>query len=163
MKENIPKLQKSSSRFHLKDYDKCVQSTLFQQYILNKCINLAQKSCLTHKHGCVLVRNGEIISTGYNYKNDKLNNKNNYSVHAEICAMKKVKKNILSECELYVIRLGSTTNNENKCIYIDDYNNKCHIVNKEIMYDMKYSYPCESCQKVINSCKIKKVYYSINV
>jgi deoxycytidylate deaminase len=117
-----------------------------QQTYIQKCLNLAHKSNLTQKHGCVLVRRKKIISCGYNFKIQntflmkKQNNDYIFSVHAEISTIKKVKNQDLSECELYVVRLGP----KSKC------------------YDMKYSHPCKACHTYIENNRIKKVYYSIN-
>ena len=64
-----------------------------------------------------------------------------YSTHAEISAINKVKnKKQLSECEMYIVRIGP-----------DKLNNM-----------LKYSKPCINCQNYINKYNIKKIYYSTN-
>ena len=57
-----------------------------QTIYFDKCIDIAQHSNLTHKHGCIVVYNNEIISAGHNYKENKLNNM--CSIHAEISALR---------------------------------------------------------------------------
>ena len=65
-------------------------------------------------------------------------------MHAEIVAINNAIKNkhkeILSECELYVVRIGSNS--------MDNL--------------LKYSKPCINCQKYINKFNIKKIFYSTN-
>ena len=48
------------------DISKC--STLKQMEFLKKCMTLAHRSNLTQKHGCVIVLDNVIISSGYNYR-----------------------------------------------------------------------------------------------
>lgn len=124
------------------DHDSCRKQTFEQEKYIEKCLLLANKSDLTQKHGCVLVRNKEIISDGYNFKIANKSRKNHsiFSVHAEVCTLKKVKNQDLSECELYVVRLGPPSDSSS----------------------MKYSYPCKVCLSYIDRFRIRKVYYSIN-
>jgi len=145
-------------------YDKVDQETSYriselQQSYFTKCVNLAYKSNLTQKHGCVLVRNNKIISCGYNFKLKNTmqhtyvsNTENNvYSVHAEISTIKKVKKQDLSRCELYVIRIGPLA-----------YKASAKNEPDTKTFEYKYSCPCDVCAQTIRSYGIKKVYYSIN-
>jgi deoxycytidylate deaminase len=64
-------------------YSKCI----------NTSINIASKSDLMQKHGCVIALNGKIISTGYNnernYSNDGLIDCCS-SCHAEISAIRNI-------------------------------------------------------------------------
>ena len=117
---------------------RCTQS---QAYYMNMCINIAHKSALMHKHGCILVdrKSGDIVSTGYN--TDMRNGTNVSSLHAEVAAIKKMrKKHWHMNIDMYVARLGHNAH-----------------------YDWKYSRPCEHCMKVILSkTSIKNVFYSIN-
>lgn len=108
-----------------------------QQYFLNIAAKVANGSDMNHKHGAILVHKKNIIATGYNHYN------NNLSIHAEVAAISQLKgkdKKILSECELYVVRIGPGR-----------------------FYDqLKYSKPCYNCQKFISKKCIKKIYYSTN-
>ena len=97
--------------------------TTEQQQYIKKCLFLAKKSNLTQKHGCVIVRNKEIISSGYNFKikndfytkNEDVKKNDVYSVHAEISTIKKVKNQDLTKCDMYVVRLGPQNS---KCFHM---------------------------------------------
>ena len=73
-----------------------------EQYIM-EIIKMAEKAfrCNEIPVGCIIVKNGEIISRGYNVKE---NNKTIFG-HAEIIAIKKAEKELgdwrLNDCELY--------------------------------------------------------------
>jgi deoxycytidylate deaminase len=160
------------------DLDTCVSSTNIQKDYFKKCINVAHRSNLTHKHGCVLVKNGEIISVGYNYKlaNDSGTRyqmhangdiKNMYSIHAEVSTIKKVKKKDLRNCEMYVVRIGPGAQT---CGYKNELglNATCPVSiasakNKNIQFVVKYSHPCQHCSDMINQFGIRRVYYSVNL
>lgn len=89
-----------------------------------------------HRHGCVIVRDNKVISTGFNHwkSSDK-------TVHAEMDAISKLKKTEdLRNCELYVVRIGTDLMN-------------C---------PLKYSRPCEACSACIVKRGIRRIYYSIN-
>lgn len=157
---------KNRSNYDSIDFDISKKHDLQQEKFLKKCAYLASKSVLTQKHGCIIVRRNEIISCGYNFKirdnkyiaekegggthtsyvrpvhfNDSCSNTDQYgcrfSVHAEISTIKKVKNMDLSNCEMYVVRIGPYSN-------------------------LKYSHPCKICSEYIEKFKIKKVYYSVN-
>lgn len=121
------------------DFDISKSADGLQQKYIRRCVRLAEKSPLTHKHGCVIVdkRSGEIISQGFNIK---LNNHVHVtSLHAEIAAIKNAKKSILTdvECDMYIVRVGNG--------------------------HLKYSKPCIHCREVITSrTNIRNIYYSVN-
>lgn len=113
-----------------------------QYYFLKRAINLALKStCQTHRHGCVIVKDDEILSEGYNHTQLHLYHK--FSIHAEVDAISKLKHNkkLLSACDLYVVRIGT-----------DSMGNP-----------LKYSKPCPACIKAIHKAGIRRVYYSSNL
>jgi deoxycytidylate deaminase len=117
-------------------------STERQEYFLNVAAKVAHKSVMTHQHGAVIVLDNTIISTGYNYAYDHMCHTN--SIHAEVDALIKVKgvrKNSLTDAEMYVVRIGPNT----------------------MSNQLKYSKPCCSCQKAIAKYGIRKVYYSTSV
>lgn len=117
------------------------QGTERQRRFIEKAKQQANKSSMTHRHGCVLVSGDEIISTGYNQYFTK--NCHRYSLHSEDDAISKVKKKlrgILPTCELYVVRIAP--NSRDKCL--------------------KYSRPCADCACLIKKVGIPKVYYSTN-
>ena len=106
-----------------------------QQEYIDVCSRLAEKSPLTHKHGCIIVRNGKIIAKGFNSQHNIDN-----SIHAEIAALKNTtKKCIGKNAIMYVVRIGTPQH-----------------------YRLKYSKPCEKCSSFIEKFRIKKVFYSTN-
>lgn len=108
-----------------------------QEYFLRIAAQVAMNSLMNHKHGAVIVHKKNIIAMGYNYHYC------NHSIHAEVAAIAQLKgreKNILSECEMYIVRIGT-----------DKYNNA-----------LKYSKPCNSCQNYICKMSIKRIFYSTN-
>lgn len=106
---------------------------------LEKAAKLATKSTMSHKHGCVLVNedDGTIVSQGYNRSTTIMCH--TYSIHAEVDTLIKLKKkanrSILPKCVMYIVRIGPSQ-------------------------ELKYSKPCENCQKAILKYGIKNVYYS---
>jgi deoxycytidylate deaminase len=106
---------------------------------IEKAAKLALKSTMAHKHGCVLVNDddGMIVSQGYNRSTTIMYH--TYSIHAEVDTLMKLKKKankaILPKCIMYVVRIGP-------------------------QQELKYSKPCENCQKAILKYGIKSVYYS---
>jgi len=123
-----------------------------EQEIITQALNIAKKSTMRSKHGCVIVDNkGNTISTGFNkeiflYKRehhtyyDKF--EKNKSVHAEVNAIRNVDPAKLNGAKLYVVRWGS------------------HESNPLVMN----SKPCKRCASVIERCikkyGLKYAYYS---
>lgn len=113
-----------------------------QYSFLRRAMNLAQKStCEQQRHGCVIVKDDEIIAEGFNHKDIHLSH--SFSIHAEVSALLKLgKKNrkFMSQCDLYVVRIGR-----------DSMGNP-----------LKYSKPCQDCMKAIQKAGVRKVFYSSN-
>jgi deoxycytidylate deaminase len=108
-----------------------------QQYFLKKAAQLAFRSNLLQRHGCIIVQNDEIISTGYNHTYIHMYHK--YSCHAEHDAIRKIKKATdLSTAEMYIVRIGP----------------------ESLGNPLKLSKPCEGCTKLINKANIGTVFYS---
>ena len=113
------------------------ESTDKQLIFLNKAAQYAERSTLNQRHGCVVVINDEIISTGWNH---------NYmcscqvcSIHAEMDALRKIKRNVDLTCaEMYVVRIGPPSKGS----------------------PLKLSKPCESCTRGIIHRNLGKVFYS---
>jgi len=135
------------------------------QYIL-EALSLAQKSTLQSRHGAVIVKNGKIISRGFNnwgsFTGEK-KIKNYWAVHAEIDVLRRCDPRDLNGAILYVARLGSRCNDPN-C------NHSCH---NSTTYNptsintlMLNSLPCSKCMNIINifinKYNLHKVYYSFN-
>ena len=110
-----------------------------QRYYLERAARVAMKSTMTHKHGAIIVRNDEVISEGFNHHFTHMCHK--FSIHAEADAIHKIKKvTHISECELYVVRISKPSMN----------------------HCLKYSKPCNDCQRCIERAGIKRTYYSTN-
>ena len=107
-------------------------------HYLKMAAEVAKKSTMTQKHGCVIVYKKKIIATGYNTMPNMFQN----SLHAEINALNKVKNKqyLLKDADLYVVRIGT-----------DSFDNV-----------LKYSKPCDNCSKQIQMNKIRRVFYSTN-
>ncbi len=109
------------------------------EHYIRRATACALKSTLkTHRHGCVIVKDGEIISEGYNHNFIYLYHL--HSVHAEVDALSKLKhdRKFMSQCDMYVVRIGT-----------DNMGNP-----------LKLSKPCQSCTKAIIKSGLRRVYYS---
>jgi len=114
--------------------------------IMLYAVEIAKKSDMRSKHGCVIIDNkGNIISSACN-KTINLNNKfeknTKISHHAEEAALKMADPKKLRGARLYVIRWGIISSNP---VFMN-------------------SKPCDRCSSIINTCikkfKLKVVYYS---
>jgi deoxycytidylate deaminase len=122
--------------------DICEQQTRIckdkQEKFLRRAADSAIRSNVkSHRHGCVIVKDGEIVAEGFNHHTNHF--EHTFTIHAEVDALIKLKriKNITG-CELYVVRIGT-----------DNMGNP-----------LKYSKPCVNCTKAILKAGIKKVYFS---
>lgn len=137
---------------HLENNTSDISSDIFKEpqhksqnkhyYFLNKASQVASNSLLGHKHGCIIVYKGKIISQGYNHRAFK--NQAN-SIHAEADALNKLNKKyktrkILRDCTMYVVRITNKLEETNNIF--------------------KMSKPCEKCTKKIIDYGIRKTYYS---
>lgn len=125
---------------------------------LNLAYEIAQKSDMQHKHGCIIIDNkGNIISSGYNkflfvpadkIKIFKKDTTLKISNHAEEMALKSVDPRKLYKAKLYIVRINLTNQSSN--------NNNIH--------NFSYSKPCKRCTSIINTCMkrfgLKCVYYT---
>lgn len=100
--------------------------------------NVAKKSTMTQKHGCVIVHKGKILSEATNVMPKCFND----SIHAEIHAILKAKKIVTNwkNIDLYIVRIGQ----------------------KSMKYPLKFSKPCENCKKYIEKIGVGRVFYSTN-
>ena len=124
------------------DYNDSTYVKTKLESFVNDAIEAAKKSSMLQRHGCVIVHKNKIISTGVNTK--VLVGPCNFSIHAEVDAIKKAKKVLTKSefktCKLFVVRIGK-----------DSMNNP-----------LKYSKPCPSCMKSILDIGIKKIFYTTN-
>jgi deoxycytidylate deaminase len=123
--------------FSYKHVDDSIAKINKEEY-LQIAAEVAKKSPMMHKHGCVIVYKKQIIATGYNTMPTMFER----SIHAEIHALNKVKNKqyLLKDSDLYIVRIGTNS-----------FDNV-----------LKYSKPCDHCTRCINQFKIRKVYYSTN-
>ena len=127
----------TSSYFEYFDEIDPKNMSIKQKYYLQIAAEIAMNSVMNHKHGAIIVHKKEIIAAGFNHLNSS------FSMHAEIAAITQLKgreKDILPECELYVVRIAP----------------------KKYDNTLKYSKPCMNCQNYISKKCIKKIYYSTN-
>lgn len=121
-----------------KDYDLSKNFKDYQIKIFQIAADVAKKSNMLQKHGCVIVHKKNIIATGYNMMCPYYH----HSIHAEVNTLKKVKNNkhLLKHSEMYIVRIGKNS----------------------LGNPLKYSKPCINCEKCIKEHGIKKVFYSTN-
>ena len=119
----------------------CRRASRQQQQFFDECKRIGSKSFLTHKHGCVLVKKGRIISRGFNFRLPETlaQTSNVPSIHAEISALNGLKKETIQDSDMYVVRIDPSCKQQ-----------------------VRYSKPCEHCSFIINKYGIRNVYYSIN-
>lgn len=118
---------------------RCQTPMASEEFILKRAAASALRSPLrNHRHGCIIVRNGEIVSEGYNH--NFVHMFHLHSVHAEVDALSKLPRNkkFMSQCDMYVVRIGT-----------DNMGNP-----------LKLSKPCNSCTQAILKAGIRRVYYS---
>lgn len=115
------------------------------EYYCEVAHNMALKSSMNQKHGCVIVYNDEVIAQGMNHQFNNCMKKVD-SIHAEVNAINQLRKimqknkdkNFIQKCKLYVVRIGTSN----------------------MDYPLKNSKPCSHCTKVIQRVGIPEVYYS---
>ena len=106
-----------------------------QRLFFERAARAAQRSSMTHKHGCVIVMPDGNTVCGHNHHDIHLTD--SFSVHAEIDALYKASKSRkLRGCHMYVVRIGVDAST------------------------LKLSRPCSACRQKIESVGIRKVYYS---
>jgi len=110
-----------------------------KKYYLDTALDLAEQSDHSFRHGAVVVKDGKLVSTGYNkYKanqtNIKTRNMRN-SMHAEECALRQLgSKKLCENGIMYVARIAS--------------------------YGPANSKPCDRCQKIMKAFGISKAIYT---
>lgn len=102
-----------------------------------RAIHMARKSDVkSHKHGCVIIRNGQIVAEGFNHYCDHL--RHQYTIHAEVHALSRLKGSRGGgTCDMIVVR-----------VHTDG--------------ALKLSRPCEHCQVAIYRRRgiIRRVFFS---
>lgn len=111
-------------------------------------LEIAKNSEMNNKHGCLIIKNGSIISTGFNKYlapkgsppsqtfSSKKNHTKGRSIHAEVDAINNCCRKDLNGAILLVARLDKNTGG---------------CMNSE---------PCSNCKRVINKFNFSKIYYT---
>ena len=124
----------------------------FDLNLMEYCVEIAKKSNMNSKHGCVIIdKKGNIISSACNKRRSmetehipdiNIRRQKKFSKHAEETALKNVNRNNLKGAVLYVVRYGHNHTNP---------------------YFMN-SKPCEKCTAIIKAAierhGLKAAYYS---
>ena len=131
-------VQKTKKNYDGLDQNKAKMSTK-HSFFIDIATEVAKKSPMTQKHGCIVVYKNKIISSAYNFTPSAIQDR---SVHAEVNALKKIKHKsfLFKDCSMYIVRIGPDSS----------------------LNALKYSKPCTNCSNFINLCNIKKVFYSTN-
>ena len=100
---------------------------------------VATRSSMLHRHGCVIVHEGQIIAKACNVSCCAPSASGPWSVHAEVNAIRKVKsRRILAQCDMYIVRIGP----------------------ERAGFPLKMSKPCQHCRAVIQEVGVRTVFYS---
>ena len=126
----------------------------YDKEILNMAYNIALKSDMRCKHGCIIIDNkGVVVSSACNKAMPVCKEilysqliRPHCSIHAEELALRKSDYRKLSGAKMYVVRINSIEDNSDKSLYFMN------------------SKPCNKCTYIINACirkyGLKTVYYS---
>ena len=123
--------------------------------IMESCIEIAKKSNMRSKHGCIIVDNkGKLLSSACNKRTNLkdehiedvfIRRRKAFSKHAEETALKNLNRDRLKGARLYVVRWG--------------YRKGCS--------SFLNSKPCTKCTAIINACitnyGLKAAYYSTDM
>lgn len=121
------------------------QQILRRNFFVERAVIEAKKSPMDQRLGAVVVRQNKVIAAAHNeYVPMSWTTQNKcFSIHAEAGALHQLKglsRKYLSDCEMYVVRIGTAYMN----------------------YPLKLSKPCSKCTRCIESMGIRRVYYSTN-
>ena len=119
---------------------------MFKEYVLyelrmkteflDECLELSSLSNMMHKHGAVVILNGEVVGRGYNYW-EKFHN--TISVHSEAAAIMDARKRItrkdFKKAWMMVVRANKSG-------------------------DLRLSKPCKMCRKLCEEYKLSRILYS---
>ena len=131
-----------------------------QLQYLQRAAQCAFRSNMTQRHGCVIVNpDGEVVATGYNYKT--VYHCHQYSTHAEVNALSKLKKSAdLTHHQMYVVRLSNalSSTQQQQQHWRQHQPQNHHQRASEVA--LKSSMPCEACMEAITKKRLRKVWYS---
>jgi tRNA(Arg) A34 adenosine deaminase TadA len=82
---------------------------------VGEAVREAQRSCMLHRHGAVVVRRGAVVAGACNRESPRLGGASQlFSIHAEVAALGELRKRNpvkgrcrrwLRDCRMYVVRL----------------------------------------------------------
>lgn len=109
------------------------------EYLINECVKQAQKSTMEHRHGAILVCDGDIVCRSNNFH--VTGDEERYSIHAEESIIRKFRRELYPKRSyflLIVVRLNNSRRDR-----------------------LMLSKPCRRCTKLLNKCDwISRVVYS---
>ena len=97
----------------------------------------AEKSSLYRKHGSVIIKNGKVISSGFN-KSFTHKRFGRYSIHAEIDCLNNCSPSVLKGADIYTVRIDTQSDG----YMISAPCHSCYVTILKYMkeYDLRYCY-----------------------
>ena len=122
----------------------------YQEY-MQQAIELAKRSTMEMKHGCVIVNNkygcnSSVVATGINQHLFNQEERNVFSIHSEqmalssLLALRSHNRSFMNNCIAFVARVGAPSQG----------------------YPVRMSKPCYKCQQLLFKLGVKKVFYTID-
>lgn len=116
--------------------EEATDSLRMKTEFLDECLELSSLSNMNHKHGAVVILNGDIVGRGYNYWETF---HNSISVHSEAAAIMDARKRInrkdFKKAWMLVVRADKKGT-------------------------LKMSKPCVKCRKICEAYKLSRILYS---
>ena len=115
-------------------------------HYMRQAIELAKRSVMEQKHGCVVIHNNEVVAQGVNEHIYNQEDRNVFSIHSEqsalscLLAMKNHNHNFIKNCVVFVARVGPVSKG----------------------YPIRLSKPCKRCQTLLHKVGIRRVFYTVD-
>ncbi len=122
------------------------------EYLVEEIKNETLKSKMKNMHGSFIIKNGKIISRGYN--DVFYTQKGMCIMHAEVNAIVNFIKRYSWELKLKSYSYKQRIKELQKSIMM--------VVRVNKKGNFLFSEPCENCKRMIKKYKIKQIYYSID-
>jgi deoxycytidylate deaminase len=117
---------------------------------VHQAMLIAENSPCYNQHGCVIVKNGKIISKGYNHHNISKNSLSSNTTHAEIDALTNILNKKASN-QKFKKKRDKNKNSKKVTIYVIKLKNN----------QLSNSAPCCMCTQILRMSNIvKKIIYS---
>lgn len=139
-----------------------------KEYYLDIAKAVAQRStCLKRHYGCIIVKNDEVIATGYNGSPrgeenccdrgtcDRLNKPHNSGDYSDCCSVHAEQNAMLSASRKDMI--GSVMYLYCEEYYEDDFDTDEQEIHIEDWYEIDNPHPCPICYRMLKNSGIKKV------